>query len=83
MSPEQAAFIDRLVASGAYASADDVIRDGLRTLEERDGKIERWLRDEVAGSYDRWQADQNGFLTPEEMAERARCRDAAGSTGSR
>ncbi len=49
---EQAAFIDQLVASGSYATGSEVIRAGLRALQERDAAVERWLRDEVAPVYD-------------------------------
>ena len=44
---EQARFIDSLVASGSYATGSEVIRAGLRALQERDAAIERWLREEV------------------------------------
>ena len=54
---EHAAFIDAKVASGDYASASEVIRAGLRALQERDLAVERWLRDEVAPVYDRMKAD--------------------------
>lgn len=33
---EQASYIDALVASGAYATASEVVRAGLRALKERD-----------------------------------------------
>jgi antitoxin ParD1/3/4 len=49
---EQSAFIDAKVASGDYASASEVVRAGLRALRERDEAVERWLRDEVAPTYD-------------------------------
>lgn len=52
-----AAYIDELVASGAYASASEVVRAGIRALEERDAAVSRWLRDEVAPVYDAMQAD--------------------------
>jgi antitoxin ParD1/3/4 len=44
---EQADYIDKLVASGAYATSSEVIRAGLRALQERDDAVERWLREEV------------------------------------
>jgi len=71
---EQAAFIDQLVKSGAYATSSEVIRAGLRALQERDAAVERWLREEVAPTYDRWKADPTKGITPEGMAERARKR---------
>ena len=42
---EQGHYIDKQVKSGAYASASEVVRAGLRALAERDAAIERWLRD--------------------------------------
>ena len=54
---EHAAYTDELVASGAYASASEVVRAGLRALEERDAAVSRWLRDEVAPVYDAMQAN--------------------------
>jgi antitoxin ParD1/3/4 len=53
----QARYVDSLVASGRYASESDVISAGLLVLQEREGGIERWLREEVAPVYDAMQAD--------------------------
>ena len=47
LSAEQAGYIDAQVASGAYATASEVVRAGLRALQERDAVVERWLREEV------------------------------------
>lgn len=44
---EQADYIDGLVARGTYASGSEVVRAGLRALQERDAVVEQWLRDEV------------------------------------
>lgn len=54
---EQSAFIDAKVAAGDYASASEVVRAGLRALRERDEAVERWLREEVAPTYDAMAAD--------------------------
>ena len=81
LSAEQAAFIDAQVKSGSFASASEVVRAGLRALQERDSAVERWLREDVAATYDRWMAAPADGLSSEEMAERMRRRHAARLTG--
>ena len=49
---EHAKFIDAQVTSGAYASGSEVVRAGLRALQERDAAVEHWLREEVGPVYD-------------------------------
>jgi antitoxin ParD1/3/4 len=59
----QASSIDSLVEAGSHASVSQVVRAGLRALQERDAVVERWLRDEVAPIYDAMQADPNRGLS--------------------
>jgi antitoxin ParD1/3/4 len=67
---EHAAFIDAKVSSGAYASASEVVRAGLRALQERDAAVERWLREEVAPVYDAMKADPSrGIPAEQDFAE--------------
>lgn len=54
---EMARLIKEKVASGAYASDSEVIRDGLRVLQERDAAVERWLHEQVAPTYDSHKAN--------------------------
>jgi antitoxin ParD1/3/4 len=54
---EHADYIDQKVSSGDYASASEVIRAGLRALQERDRAVEDWLRNQVAPTYDAMLAD--------------------------
>lgn len=44
---DQSAYIDAKVASGGYASSSEVVREGLRALQQRDAAMERWLREAV------------------------------------
>ena len=54
---EHAAFIDAKVASGDYASASEVVRAGLRALQERDEAVERWLREDVVRALENYEAN--------------------------
>lgn len=66
LPPEQDAFVDRLVASGRYRTASEVVRDGLRLLEAAEHRrlLERWL-------YDGLDEEETARL-PAEVRERAR-----------
>ena len=54
---EMAKMVKSKVASGAYATESEVIRDGLRALQEREAAMESWLRTEGVARYDAYQAD--------------------------
>lgn len=69
---EHSAFIDSQVRSGAYATASEVVRAGLRALQERDAAVERWLREEVAPTYDAVKADPSSVLSLEQVADELR-----------
>lgn len=47
LTEEQAKFIDAAVERGEYASGSEVVRDGLRGMQEDAAAIERWLNEEV------------------------------------
>ena len=69
---EHADFIDALVESGAYASASEVVRAGIRALQERDAAVERWLREEVAPAYDAVQAAPERAVSADQAFSRIR-----------
>lgn len=58
------------VASGAYASESEVVRDGLRALFSQEEAIERWLRTEVAEAYDELRADPSRAVSSEDLRAR-------------
>jgi antitoxin ParD1/3/4 len=80
---EQATYIDSLVAKGDYASASEVVRAGLRALQERDAAVERWLRDQVAPAYDAMQADPGRAIPAETAFQAVRAHHARRLTAKR
>jgi antitoxin ParD1/3/4 len=54
---EMAAEVRAKVASGEYASESEVIREGLRALQERNRAVEHWLRNEVVPAFQALKAD--------------------------
>lgn len=73
---EHAVYIDNKVTSGAYASASEVVRAGLRALQERDEAIERWLREDVVETYDKMMADPSRGIPAEKVFAELRARSA-------
>ena len=73
---EQAGYIDTLVASGSYASGSEVVRAGLRALQERDAAVEKWLRAEVISVCDAMQSDPGRAIPGEQVFATIRARHA-------
>lgn len=71
---DMADAIRQRVASGAYASESEVVRDGLRTLFARDRAIEAWVHTEVVGAYDALVADPTAAVGVDEVRARLSAR---------
>ncbi len=71
---DMAERVKEKVASGEYATESEVIRDGLRVLLARDAAIERWLREEVAKSYDEHAADPSTGIPADKIMARLRAK---------
>jgi putative addiction module CopG family antidote len=61
-----AQMIKDKVTRGGYATESEVIRDGLRALQERDAAVEEWLRREGVARYDAYQSDPSRGLPADE-----------------
>ncbi len=73
---DMAEMVKAKVASGEYATESEVIRDGLRTLQARDLAVEKWLREEVAQTYDAHEAHPETAIPAEDIMPRLRARVA-------
>lgn len=69
---DMAAMVKAKVSSGEYATESEVIRDGLRVLLARDAAVERWLKDEVAKSYDEHTANPSTGVPADKLMARLR-----------
>ncbi len=73
LSDHFADFVDRQVAGGRYGSASDVVRAGLRLLEDREARLEA-LRTALAEGEDSGEAepfDVDAFLAAKRCDRRA------------
>ncbi|MBW6421174.1 type II toxin-antitoxin system ParD family antitoxin [Rhizobium sp. XQZ8] len=50
-------FIKKQLDSGRYNNASEVVRAGLRMLEDFEDAREKWLRDEIPGRFAELQSD--------------------------
>jgi len=74
LPPKQGRYIDKLVKSGA--SASEVVRAGLRALEERDAAVQQWLGEDVAAACDAMEADRDRGIAVAEVFAAVRARHA-------
>ncbi len=53
-------YIDRLIKSGRYKNASEVVREGLRNLEEREDVLKKKIDEGLSSKSVSW--DMNKFL---------------------
>jgi antitoxin ParD1/3/4 len=71
---EHAAYIDAKVSSGAFGSASEVVRAGLRLLQDQDAALERWLKEDVGPAYDAMKGDPGRGRSAREVFAELRAR---------
>ncbi len=57
LTEEQAAFIDAKVESGEYVSGSEMVREGIRGLQEDELVLQEWLRREVLPAVEELEAN--------------------------
>ena len=67
---EMAGLVKAKVATGAYATESEVIRDGLRALMARDRAMENWLHQQVGPAFDALKADPTRAVTSDQVRKR-------------
>ena len=67
LSEEMAELVRTKIASGEYADESEVVCDGLRSLQHRDGDVEAWLLNEVVPAYDSMRAHPTQAISSKEM----------------
>ena len=70
LPPELEEYIDAKVASGEYAHASEVVREGLRTLMREEAEKLEWLRNAIAEGIK--SADEGPILSDEESLAEAK-----------
>jgi antitoxin ParD1/3/4 len=71
---DMAGVVEKKIKSGMYASASEVMRDGVRALLERDAALERWLNEEVVAGHQEYTADPSKGVPAEKVVDRIRAR---------
>jgi antitoxin ParD1/3/4 len=66
LGKSQSDYIDAKIASGEFVSASEVVRAGIAALTELDALVERWLKTEVAATFDRSVSDPNDVFDLDE-----------------
>jgi len=64
LSPELEAAVERGMASGRYASAEEYLSEAVELLEEREAWREESLDEQRAGLEAAWQEAERGELIP-------------------
>jgi antitoxin ParD1/3/4 len=62
LTAEQAKFIDQQVETGRYASGSEVIREGLREMQEDAVVLERWITQEVLPTIAEYEKDPSQLI---------------------
>lgn len=69
-------LVEGKVKTGAYASVDDVVTEGVRALVERDASLEEWLREEVVAGHAEYLSDPSRGVSADDLLDCIKSRRA-------
>ncbi len=75
-----AAMVERKIESGAYASVNDMILDGVRGLLEQEATLERWLQTEIREGHADYMVDPSKGIPAHDILDRIKKRRATNPT---
>jgi antitoxin ParD1/3/4 len=70
-------FVQKQLESGRYADASEVVRAGLRLLEDHEAAQERWLEDDIPSRYEELLQDPSLAIPAETVRDRFEAKHAA------
>ena len=71
-------FVKKQLESGRYNNASEVVRAGLRMLEDHEEAREKWLRDEIPARYEELMANPSKAIPAEAVRARFEAKRRAG-----
>jgi antitoxin ParD1/3/4 len=83
LSPHYEDFIKRQIESGRYNNASEVVRAGLRMLEDYEASRERWLKEEIPARLREIDADPSIGIPAEQVFDELKARHRARLAKSR
>lgn len=76
LPPDQARYVESLVASGAYESTTAVMLAAIRALQSREAAMERWVRHQVVPVLGALQPDPGWSVRDEHLVAAVRRQQA-------
>ena len=76
-------FIKDQLETGRYKNASEIVRAGLRMLEDYEEAREKWLRDEIPGRYEELMRDPSKGVPAETVRARFEAKHRALLAGER
>lgn len=80
LGPHYEEFIKNQLESGRYNNASEVVRAGLRMLEDSENAREKWLREEIPARYDELLKDPSKAIPAATVRARFEAKHQARST---